>query len=113
MKFLLLIRDEEKFEQLSPAEMQSVIEKYSAWAKKLREEGRLVDAEGLAPDSRILRKSGDEVVVSDGPYAESKEMIGGYYVFTAESFDEAVGMAKECPTMLYGGTIELRCEMEY
>lgn len=112
-KFVLLIRGEDKFEALSPAEMQAVIGRYMAWAQRLREEGRLVDSEGLAPDSRLLRGEGGKILVTDGPYAETKDMIGGYYVFRAEDFDEAVEIAKACPALDYGGNVELRTEMDY
>ena len=109
-KFILLIRGEDKWEGLSPAEQQAAIEKYSAWAAKLRSEGRLVDADGLDPDGKVLKSGG---VVLDGPFAETKEVVGGYYVYNASDWDEAVALAKECPTLEYGGQIELRKVMDY
>lgn len=108
-KFILLIKGEDKFSQLSPAEMQATIERYSAWAGRLRSENRLVDAEGLDSAVRILK--GD--VVTDGPFPETKEMVGGYYIYNATDFDEATAIAKDCPALGYGGSIELRPVMDY
>ena len=77
---------------------------------QLRSEGRLVDADGLDPDGKVLKSGG---VVLDGPFAETKEVVGGYYVYNASDWDEAVALAKECPTLEYGGQIELRKVMDY
>jgi len=112
-KFILLIRGEDKWEQLSPAEAQAAVEKYSAWAKKLREEGRLVDAEGLAPEARHLVPHEGQIVVSDGPFTETKEIVGGYYVFTAKDLDEATEICRACPSLEYGGNVEIRPVMDY
>jgi len=109
-KFILLIRGEDKWSELSPAEQQAAIEKYTAWAGRLRSEGRLVDADGLDPDGRVLKGGG---VVIDGPFAEIKEVVGGYYVYHAADWDEAVTIAQDCPTLEYGGQMELRKVMDY
>lgn len=112
-KFIILLRDEGRFEQLSPSDVQATIQKYSRWAQKLREEDRLIDADGLADSCRILRPNGSGVHASDGPYAETKEMIGGYYVFKARDMEEATEICRECPTLDYGGSVELRQVMDY
>jgi len=110
-KFVLLIRGEEKWAELSPAEMQATIEKYSAWAGRLREENRLVDAEAL--DRVGVALCGADGVVTDGPFVETKEMVGGYYVFQAKDLEEAAAIGRECPALSYGGRIEIRPVMDY
>lgn len=97
---------------MSPTESQAHVEKYMAWSKKLADEGRLEAADGLTDEIRTL-KGGADTVVTDGPYTEAKEVIGGFYVFQANSFDEAEAIAKECPGLEYGQTIELREQMDY
>lgn len=106
MKYMLLLRGEDKFLQLSPSEAQSVVERYMAWAKQLAADGRLVDAESLVNGGRILGSEGGQI--TDGPFIESKDMAGGYFIIQADSLDHAVEIAKEAPTLSYGGTIEVR-----
>jgi hypothetical protein len=110
MKFVILIKGEDKWAELSPAQMQEGLQKYQAFAARLREEGRYVDAEGL--DAKIV-SIGSDGVVTDGPFAETKELVGGYYVFTAADWEEATAIAKDCPALQYGGAIELRAQMSY
>jgi hypothetical protein len=112
MKFILLIRGEDRFATLSPAEMQATIQRYSDWAKQLRAEGRLVDSEGLDAGGRILVGSGDGVV-TDGPFPETKELVGGYYIYNADSLDHAIEIGKQCPALAYGGAIEIRPIADY
>lgn len=110
-KFILLIRGEDRFATLSPAEMQETIQRYSAWAKKLKAEGRLVDSEGLDAGGKVL--VGKDGVVTDGPFPETKELVGGYYIYTADSLDHAVEIGSECPALGYGGAIEIRPVADY
>jgi hypothetical protein len=109
-KFILLIKGEDRWAELSPAEMQATVQKYSAWAAKLRSENGLVDAEGLSREGCVM-VGGD--VITDGPFPETKEMIGGYYIFHAADLNEAAEVAKECPALCYGGKVELRQVMDY
>ena len=95
--------------EISPAQMQRIIEKYQAWADGLRAAGSYVGGDKLADgDGRVLRGGREGVRVLDGPYAETKEVIGGYFAIRAASYDEAVRVARECPHLGYGGTIEIR-----
>lgn len=110
-KFILLIRGEDRFASLSPAEMQETIQRYSNWAKKLRTEERLVDAEGLDQGGKIL--VGQDGVVTDGPFPETKELVGGYYIYNADSLEHAIEIGKECPALAYGGSIEIRPVADY
>jgi hypothetical protein len=110
-KFMLLIRGESEWAKLSPAEMEETIKKYGAWARRLKEEGRLLDAEPLEKTGRALSGAGG--VITDGPFLETKEMIGGYYIYQAADIDEAVAMGRDCPALSYGGSVEIRPIADY
>lgn len=80
------------------ADYEQVMEKYVAWTTKLRAHGLYVDTHKLKDGvGRRLTYAGGKVV--DGPFAESKETIGGYYIIEAKNLEEAVAIAKECPTV--------------
>ena len=108
-KFMLFIRGGyEVTSQFSPEEMQAVIGRYRQWAGALSQAGRLVEAEKLCDDGgRLLRRTESGFSV-DGPFTETKETIGGYYIIHAGDYDEALELAKECPIFDEGGDVELR-----
>jgi len=105
-KFMLLLYDNPAdFAKLSPEEMQKAIEKYVAWTKK----PFTVDSQRLAEEpGRVIRVQGGRPRTTDGPYSETKEVLGGYYTIEAANYDEAVKRALEHPHLEYGGTIEIR-----
>ena len=106
---LFLHEDQGQFDGRSRDEMMKVIKEYGAWAAKMREEKRFVGGEKLADDTgKVLRPKGSKIVVTDGPYAESKEIVGGYFAITARDYDEACTIAKACPHLKYGGRVEVR-----
>jgi hypothetical protein len=93
---------------MSAEEMQKIIERYKAWADRMRREGRLAGGEKLADGAgRVLKRSGAKVHVTDGPFAETKDVIGGYFLLTAASFEEAVELSRDCPHLDFGA-IEIR-----
>ena len=94
---------------MSPEEMQAVLGKYREWSEKMGAAGKLVGGDKLANDAgHVLRIKNDKVSVVDGPYSETKEMVGGYFKIEAADYDEAVELAGTCPHLSFGGTIELR-----
>lgn len=105
-KFMLLLyNDPTGWNSLSPEEMQKATEKYMAWMNK----PFTVDAKRLAEDvGRVMRSENGKPRVVDGPYSETKEVLGGYYTIEAANYDEAVKLALEHPQLEYGGTIEVR-----
>lgn len=111
-KFLLLLRDNpEGFRSLSPAEMQRIIGEYRAWAEGLRARNQLHGSNKLVDDGgKIIRHDGAGVMLKDGPYAETKEVIGGYFLIEAHDYAGAVEVARTCPHVRQGndGSIEIR-----
>lgn len=107
-KFLFVYRDamDPNAAPPSPEEMQAALQHWGEWIGKFSATGNILDAgDGLKPAGKVVRGNG---VVSDGPFAESKEILGGYSVVEAKDFDHAVTIAKECPAVLFGGSLEIR-----
>ena len=105
---LLLYRSHGQFDRLTPEEMGRVIAEYRVWADQMRAEGRFVGGDRLSNDVRSVSETAGRSVVTDGPYAESKEIVGGYFCITAASFDEACAVARGCPSLKYCGRVEVR-----
>jgi hypothetical protein len=104
---LLLYDDPSRWKKLGPQEMQAVIAKYMAWGDSMRKKGGVGNK--LADDyGKVLRSTGGKPRVTDGPYSETKEVLGGYFQIEAASYDDAVKLAMTCPHMEYGGTVEVR-----
>ena len=102
---ILLYDDPTQWRNVSPEEMQKAIEKYRAWTQM----PFTVDSKRLADDpGKVIRAEGGQARAKDGPYSETKEVLGGYYTIEAANYDEAVERAKKHPHLEYGGTIELR-----
>ena len=99
-EFVLMLRDAGSFPgDLSPEEIQAVIERYGAWMQKVGASGqKLRDGEG-----RVMRRAG----ITDGPFAEAKEVLGGYFLLKADSYDDVVKICADCPQLDFG-SIEIR-----
>jgi hypothetical protein len=107
-EYLLLFRSSDNWQkELSPEELQQVLGKIKAWFDGLAEKGVLKGAKPLGAEGRVVSGKGG-LAVSDGPFAESKEAIGGYMLVLAESIDEAAEIAQGCPPLAYGDTAEVR-----
>jgi hypothetical protein len=105
-QFMLLLYDDPTiWKKFSPEEMQKAIEKYRAWTTK----PFTVDSKRLGEDAgKVIRSSGGKGRATDGPYSETKEVLGGFYTIEAADYNEAVSLALEHPHVGYGGTIEVR-----
>jgi len=102
---LLLYNGPSHMQDLSPEEMQKALEKYSAW----RQKSFTKDGRRLAADAgKVLRPQAGKPRVTDGPYSESKEALGGFYLIEADNYEQAVEYALVNPHLEYGGTIEVR-----
>ncbi|HMS15598.1 MAG TPA: YciI family protein [Planctomycetota bacterium] len=109
-KFMLLLLDNpSEFADLTPAQMQAVVQEYGAWAESMGKANKLLGGEKLQDEGgKVLRKKGSQVAVTDGPFAESKEVLGGYFLLSADNYAEAVELAKSCPHMKYGAATHIR-----
>lgn len=107
MKYMLLLWGDTSTEYASDADYQEDMAKHMAFSEVLAARNANRGGEALLdpPSARTLRKEGDEVVVTDGPFVDLKEFIGGYYIIEAADMDEAVELARHCPN--YAG-IEIR-----
>ena len=102
---LLLYNDPTWYQKLSPEEMQKATEKYMAWTKK----PFVTDSTRLAGDpGQLIRAEGGKPRATDGPFSETKEILGGSYTIEAKDYEEAVKRAHDHPHLDYGGTIWVR-----
>ena len=110
MKFLCLSHiDEEKFDVMSESERETFIKECFAYDNVLKRNGHFVRLEALqnAQNARTLRYRNGKVAITDGPYAETKEQIGGYYLINAKNMDEAIKIAARIPGA-QRGCVEVR-----
>ena len=107
--YILLLHESSIFgKNLSPDEIQAIIGRYKAWRQKTAAAGRLTGGQKLEDGTaRIMTGEGPNLRVTDGPYAETKDVIGGFFMIQASSYEDAVEWCKDCPHLSYG-TIELR-----
>jgi len=89
--------------KLSPEEFPVVLGKFRAWADRLRASGKMLHGEKLAEEGgKIVTNQKGLLSVVDGPYSETKEVVGGYFLIQAEDYDEAVELASDCPGLAFG-----------
>jgi hypothetical protein len=106
-KFMFVYRRPEDFSsKLQPEDMQKGMERWQSWIREGLQKGWLVDrGNGLTQEGRVVNA---KQVVTDGPFVESKEIVGGFSIVQAETIDEAAEFAKSCPALMSGGTVEVR-----
>ena len=110
-RYLMIFRSEaQKWASMSPSEMQTALQEWASWMEGLAKQGVLEAGEQLGPDAKTV--TGSQKVVSDGPYTEAKETVGGYVIVKAGSLNEAVEHSKTCPVLLMEGIIEVRPIMD-
>ena len=111
MKYMLLVYLDEQI--LSESERQQCYVKSAQLAQEIHSNGQYLDAAPLHPTSTAtsIRVREGKRLVTDGPFAETREQLGGYYLIDAPNLDEAIGIAERIPVALWG-TIEIRPVME-
>ena len=109
--YMLIFRGTDWHNGLSPEQMQQVAGQWMAWFKRLTDEGKAVAGNPLERTGKIVSGKNGRVV-ADGPFAESKEAIGGYFLLNVATEDEAVAIARQCPGLPYGAKVEVRPVME-
>jgi hypothetical protein len=105
-EYMLFFRGDHWDKGLSPQELKTLMDKVMAWFGQLQQAGRVKAGQPLAPVGRLV--SGANRAVADGPFTESKEVVGGYLLLQAESLEAAVDIARLFPTLDYGITVEVR-----
>lgn len=90
----------------SPEAIQAEIQKWNNWIGGIAAQGKMLGTEALAPVGKIMTKGGK--VITDGPFTEGKEIVGGYMLLKADSLDKATELAKGCPMFDTDGTVEVR-----
>lgn len=107
-EYLILMRLDllTKETQPSPEQMQEYMKQYHAWIASIEAEGKFAGGKGLSTEGKVLKSKN---VVTDGPYAETKESLAGFIVVRAASFDDAVRLAAQCPILNgEGNSVEVR-----
>jgi len=97
-------------EMQSPERMQQSLAKWKEWIDSIAAKGKYVAGQPLQRDGKVV--AGKQKKITDGPFAEGKEIIGGYFLIKAENLEDAVDMSKGCPSFEYGGSVEVREIME-
>ncbi len=89
----------------SPQDLQSNMSKWMSWIEKLQKEGKYVSGEPLLPGGKLVSS---KTAVTDGPYIEGKEVVGGFFVINANNMQEAVDECQHYPGFDYGGQVQVR-----
>jgi hypothetical protein len=105
-KFLFVYRGgSDVHEKMTPEEMQQNMKKWEGWIEEGFQKGWMLDAgDGLTAEGRVVRAK----VVTDGPFVEAKEIVGGFSIVQADTINAAAQLAKGCPGLLSGGNVEVR-----
>jgi hypothetical protein len=110
MKYLLMCcHDEKKFDSMSKTECDAVMEETMAYCDALKKSGQLLAVEQLEPirTAMSVRIRGGKLSVTDGPFAETKEQFGGFFLISARDLNEAIQVAAKFPSVRFG-TMEVR-----
>ena len=95
----------------SPEEMQANMNKWMAWVDQLAKEEKYAGGEALLPGGKLVK--GNASTVTDGPYTEGKEVVGGYFLVNAANYDEAVAICEGYPDFGVGGSVQVRHVMKF
>jgi hypothetical protein len=114
MQYLILIYSEESSAPPDPAEMGPIMDEYNAYTKLLRDRGAFVAGEALQPTATAttVRIRDGRTLTTDGPFAETKEALGGFYLVEARDLDEALAFGAACPGAKWG-SIEVRPVVDF
>lgn len=109
-KFMLIFQGGMPPDQ-SPEKMQVQMGKWMAWINKLASTDQYVAGEPLLPGGKLVSGNNGKNV-TDGPYTEGKEVVGGFFIINAKDLAEAVAISKECPDFEFGGSVQVRQVMK-
>ncbi|MEQ8775236.1 MAG: YciI family protein [Marinoscillum sp.] len=109
--YLILLREDiQAMNSMTEEEAMAEIGMYQKWVDELTQNGNHVSSEPLTTEGYMVS---EQQVVSDGPFIEAKDAIGGYFIIKANDDQHAIEIAKSCPLVMKGGEVELRAIMEY
>jgi len=108
-KFMLIFHGGQ-MDGASPEQMQAHMGKWMAWIDKLNKAGKYIAGEPLLPGGKLI--TGKNKTVTDGPYTEGKEVVGGFFLINAENLNEAVKICDDYPDYNAGGSIQVRQVMK-
>jgi hypothetical protein len=104
--FMFIFTNNPNAPKATPEQMQANMQLWFAWIDKLKAKNIYVAGEALMPGGKIVK--GKKAIVTDGPFAESKEIVGGYFIVKADSLEAAAELAKDCPDLPQDGKVEVR-----
>ncbi|MCW3090084.1 MAG: hypothetical protein JWP81_1153 [Ferruginibacter sp.] len=108
-EYMMIFRNEKMEGEMPSAEqMQMVMQQWQSWITAIANQGKYSGTNRLLPEGKTIKPNN---IVTDGPYMEAKEMVGGYLVVKANSLADALEMAQTCPNLVYGGNVEVRAVM--
>ena len=105
-KFILIIREDLSKYPIADEKLNAIIQAHSNWARELASQGKFVDGNGIPPEGKLVEKVDNNIVES--PLRDVKEGIGGFYIIEVADMNEAIAIAKQCPTFDEGDVIEVR-----
>lgn len=97
-------------QESSPEDLQKNMDRWMEWVGKLQQEGKYVSGEALLPGGKLVTGA---KAVTDGPYTEGKEVVGGFFVINAANMEEAVEECQHYPDFAYGGQVQVRPVMKF
>jgi hypothetical protein len=106
-EYMLLFRGTDWDRGLSSEEIQNVMNRWIAWLDRLAEQGKARAGQPLTDQGKVISGKKGQTIL-DGPFAESKEAVAGYILLQVDNLDEAMEIAKECPGLDYGLSVEVR-----
>ena len=111
MQYLLMCCfDEKLWAKIPESQRDKIMQEYGAWEQSVAKSGHYRDGAKLGPSSSAttVRERNGKPVITDGPFAETKEQLGGYHLVECKDLDEAISIAMRIPTLGAGGSIEVR-----
>lgn len=109
LSYMLIFREStpEAYEDLSREQKREQLDRWNAWCDDLAARGRMRHGHPLGAGGRVVSAAGGRRTI-DGPFAEAKEMVGGYFIVSARDIEEATAIAEQCPLLRFGMTVEVR-----
>lgn len=104
-EFMMIFRTDKDMPKPSPEQMQGMIQEWQDWIGSIAAQDKFVATNALGYQGKTVKA---DTTITDGPYTELKEIVGGYMIVKAKDLDEAVKLTEGCPTLKIGGNVEVR-----